>query len=123
MNKKDYILLVEDDIDISEALESVFEMEDINFQSMKDGQSALHFLESTEQNPSLIIMDMMMPVLNGFEFRKKQLSNKKIAHIPTIAMTANCDLEKIKAGQFSDYIQKPLELDELVSKLNKYLRQ
>lgn len=120
--KQDYILLIEDDIDIAEAIESVFHLENIRYQSMKDGQSALDYLNFTDQNPSLIIMDVMMPLLNGFEFRKKQLSNKKIADIPTIAMSATSDFEKIDAGHFNEFIKKPIDIDQFIDLIKKYLR-
>jgi DNA-binding response OmpR family regulator len=117
-----YVLLIEDDIDIAEAIESVFQLENIRYQSMKDGQRALDYLNSTDQNPSLIIMDVMMPLLNGFEFRKKQLSNKKIANIPTIAMSATSDFEKIDAGHFNEFIKKPIDIDQFIDLIKKYLR-
>jgi PleD family two-component response regulator len=116
-----YVLLIEDDIDIAEAIESVFHLENIRYQSMKDGQSALDYLNSVDQNPSLIIMDVMMPLLNGFEFRKKQLSNKKIANIPTIAMSATSDFEKVDAGHFNEFIKKPIDIDQFIDLIKKYL--
>jgi PleD family two-component response regulator len=116
-----YVLLIEDDIDIAEAIESVFHLENIRYQSMKDGQSALDYLNSVDQNPSLIIMDVMMPLLNGFEFRKKQLSNKKIANIPTIAMSATSDFEKVDAGHFNEFIKKPIDIDRFIDLIKKYL--
>jgi PleD family two-component response regulator len=117
-----YVLLIEDDIDIAEAIESVFHLENIRYQSMKDGQSALDYLNSVDQNPSLIIMDVMMPLLNGFEFRKKQLSNKKIANIPTIAMSATSDFEKVDAGHFNEFIKKPIDIEQFIDLIKKYLR-
>jgi PleD family two-component response regulator len=116
-----YVLLIEDDIDIAEAIESVFHLENIRYQSMKDGQSALDYLNSTDLNPSLIILDVMMPLLNGLEFRKKQLSNKKIANIPTIAMSATSDFEKVDAGHFNEFIKKPIDIEQFIDLIKKYL--
>jgi DNA-binding NtrC family response regulator len=118
---QDYVLLIEDDIDISEALEDVFKMEDIHFHSEGNGLNALQYLEGAEHPPSLIIMDLMMPHFNGIDFRKIQLGNSKFANIPTIVMSATRDLEILDDYHFNETIKKPIDIDHLIYTIKKYL--
>ena len=118
-NKKT-ILIVEDDRDIREAMTELLESEDYHIISACDGGKALSLLQ--DQKPNLILLDLMMPVKNGFEFRKEQLSNPQIADIPVIIMTADSNIDAKKANMMaSDYIKKPLEIEAALMTIKKNL--
>jgi CheY-like chemotaxis protein len=114
MSSDQYVLLVEDDLDISEAIQSILEEEKYKVKCTFNGKEALDFLATAESNPSLILLDIMMPYMNGYEFREAQLLDSKIANIPTIILSAagkHEDLDKLK---FKECLKKPLDLDTLL---------
>lgn len=114
MNSDQYILLVEDDLDISEAVESILKEEGYNIKCVFNGKEALEFLSSSPQNPSLILLDIMMPYMNGYEFREEQLKNAKISEIPTIILSAAGQHEDIDKLHFQECLKKPLDLETLI---------
>jgi DNA-binding response OmpR family regulator len=90
----------------------------------QDGQKALDLLN--EQMPDLIILDLMMPNMNGFEFLKKIKSMDKIDKIPILILTGLKSVEdEIKGLQTGadDYLTKPIKMDILISRCQKLLDQ
>ena len=89
-----YVLLIDDDLDISEAIESILSEEGFNVSIAHNGLEALELLRQATTMPSLILLDIMMPKMNGYEFRAEQLKDKKLASIPTVVFSA--------AGRFDE---------------------
>lgn len=88
----------------------------------QDGQKAFEFLDT--QIPDLIILDLMMPNMNGFEFLKKIKSMPKIDKIPILILTGLKSVEdEIKGLQTGadDYLTKPIKMDILISRCKKLL--
>ncbi|MGZ3789516.1 MAG: response regulator [Bacteriovorax sp.] len=119
MNSDQYILLVEDDLDINEAVEAILKEEGFNIKCVFNGKEALEFLSSADKNPSLILLDIMMPYMNGYEFREAQLKNPKIASIPTVILSAAGKHENIENLKFHECLKKPLDLDTLVDAVKR----
>jgi CheY-like chemotaxis protein len=115
MNSDRYILLVEDDMDISEAVETILAEEGFKIKCVFNGKEALDFLDNTVKNPSLILLDIMMPVMNGYEFREIQLKTPEIASIPTILLTAAEAHGDINHLKFHECLKKPLDLETLLA--------
>jgi len=120
MNSDKYILLVEDDIDINNAIESILCEEGYKVRCTFNGQEALNFLQSAPIKPSLIFLDIMMPIMNGLEFREAQLKNLKLAQIPTIVLSANGKQDEIKNLGVLESLNKPLDLETLISTVKLY---
>lgn len=118
-----YILLVEDDIDISEAVESILKEEGYQIKCVFNGKEALDFLQTTERGPALILLDIMMPYMNGYEFREIQLKDAKLANIPTIILSAAGKHEDIDKLHFKETLKKPLDLDTLIDVVKRNLPQ
>lgn len=118
--KKKRILLVEDDRDIREALFDVLQLEGYDVDSAGDGHEALKFLAGTANLPDLILLDLMMPVKDGFQFRAEQTVDPKISHIPVVVMSADHQVEK-KSGQLkvNTFLKKPVEIDALLATVEK----
>lgn len=116
-----YILVVEDDHDISEAIESIISDENIKIKCVFNGNEALDFLNTTNELPSLILLDLMMPKMNGYQFREAQLADPRFAYIPVIIFTASGHYENLDKLQFQDLLKKPLDLEILVTTVKKYL--
>lgn len=121
MNSDQYVLLVEDDIDISEAVESILKEEGYQIKCCFNGKEALEFLKTADKNPGLILLDIMMPYMNGYEFREVQLKDPKIANIPTIILSAAGKHEDIDKLNFKETLKKPLDLDTLIDVVKRNL--
>ena len=117
MNSEQYVLLVEDDLDISESIQTILEEEKYKVECTFNGKEALEYLATAEVPPSLILLDIMMPYMNGYEFREAQLKNPKIADIPTVILSAGTEQQDIDKLHFTQFIKKPLDLDTLIDVL------
>lgn len=117
------ILLVDDDMRNIFALSSVFEEEGLEVFIAANGKAALDKLAEIE-NINIVLMDIMMPVMDGYEAIKKIRENKQFHNLPIIALTAKAmsdDKEKcLKAGA-NDYITKPVDVGQLLSLLKIWL--
>jgi CheY-like chemotaxis protein len=104
----DLILVVDDDPDIREALQDALEDEGYSVLLAANGAEALTALASRAP-PSLILLDLMMPVMDGFTFRAKQLEDPRFASVPVVIVSAGGDIMK-HARQLgvAGYIEKPM---------------
>src|SRR5512132_4356371 len=87
------ILIVEDDVDVRDALMQVLEFEGYRVTGASNGEEALAALRAGGR-PSLILLDLMMPVMNGSQFRAAQLADRALAAIPVIVLSADAGLEE-----------------------------
>ncbi len=121
-NNKDTILVVDDTVTNIDILLDLLKEYDIVV--AMDGESALDTLEN-DDNIDLILLDIMMPSMDGFEVCKKIKQNKKTRDIPVIFLTAKSDDDSIKTA-FEvggiDYITKPFRPIELTSKIKTHLQ-
>lgn len=108
------ILLIEDDQDINEAIELVLKEEGLKVKCTFNGQEALDYLKSVSVKPGLILLDIMMPQMNGYEFRQAQLKNASLAEIPTVVLSAAGKYEDIDQLHFKECLKKPIDLDTLI---------
>jgi CheY-like chemotaxis protein len=81
------VLVVEDDTDLRDAYRAILSRAGYNVLTACDGQEALEVLEAGIR-PRLILLDLMMPVMNGYEFRAAQRMRPELAKIPTVLLTA-----------------------------------
>jgi CheY-like chemotaxis protein/PAS domain-containing protein len=117
------ILVVDDDMRNVFAVSHVLEEKGMMVHKAANGQKALEMLEDTP-DMDLVLMDIMMPVMDGFETMKAIRNNPKTQHLKIIALTAKAmkdDRDKcIKAGA-NDYLSKPLDIDKLLSLMRVWL--
>ena len=108
------ILVVEDDTSIRELLVELLESEGYSVVSAINGLEGLKYLQS-EPNFDLILIDLMMPVMDGYSFRTEQLKNTNWAKIPTVVMSAEANAkEKMKNFNIAAFLIKPVELDTIL---------
>jgi CheY-like chemotaxis protein len=113
------ILVVDDDTDIRETLAQILEFEGFTVTCASNGQEAMARLESLR--PSLILLDLMMPVMNGYEFRQAQKANPEISDIPVIILSADGNVhQKAAAADVRTYLKKPIELEMLLTAIREY---
>lgn len=121
-NRKIKILHVEDN-DMNREIISLF-IEELNFELKEatNGKEAIDLLEN--YIPDMILMDIQMPILNGYEATKIIKNNEKFKNVPIVALTANATSEdKNKYSKiFNGYITKPVRKDELIETILKYLQ-
>ena len=88
-------------------------------ETASNGAEALACLDSS--CPSVILLDLMMPVMTGDEFRQRQLADKRFARIPVICMTAAHDgRERAERLHADDYLQKPVDCEILLNAVRAY---
>jgi CheY-like chemotaxis protein len=114
------ILIVEDDNSIRELLVELLQSEGYEVNAAVNGLEGLKYLQ-TQQNPDLILIDLMMPVMDGYTFRTEQLKNKNWSGIPTVVMSAEANAkEKMKEYHITAFLSKPVELDTILDTVERF---
>jgi CheY-like chemotaxis protein len=103
------ILIVEDDLDIREALAEALGFEGYDVLLAENGQEALDVLR-VGPLPHVILLDLLMPVMNGWEFRQEQLADPALAGIPVVVVSASAPGD----ARPDRYLPKPFSIDELL---------
>lgn len=128
MTEKKNILLVDDDPDFVEAVKVIVENGGYNVRVAYDGQEGLEAVE--EELPDLIVLDVMMPVMNGHEACAKLKGDEKTANIPIILLTAVADRvttstythRDMLESEADDYIPKPVEPKDLLELIKNWVK-
>jgi CheY-like chemotaxis protein len=109
------ILIIEDNQSIRSIMKMALEESGYEVLVSGNGYDALELLLEIKKLPSLIILDLMMPVMNGFEFRKTQLQDSRLANIPVILLTANNAFQEQKEKlQAHEFLNKPVDIKDLL---------
>jgi CheY-like chemotaxis protein len=109
------ILLVEDDDAIRTDLSFILTSEGYSVVAKENGQKALEYLTGRELRPDLILLDVMMPVMDGWQFRQAQIQVPEFASIPLVVMTADGHApQKAALMSAQGFVQKPIDLDHLL---------
>jgi CheY-like chemotaxis protein len=111
------ILLVEDDVDVRDAVAETLADAGYEVSTASNGQAALEILRSGTTLPGLILLDLMMPVMDGWAFRDEQRRDPAISSLPVVALTAHGD---VSALAVDGYLRKPIEPDELLDTLARF---
>jgi CheY-like chemotaxis protein len=109
------ILVIDDDEDIRECLAEILSEEGYEVRCFSNGADALAFLQQ-DANASLILLDLMMPVMNGWTFREKQARDRRLASIPVFTMSAVADLVAPPVPRTPTF-RKPLNVEKLLARI------
>jgi two-component system, chemotaxis family, chemotaxis protein CheY len=113
------ILLVEDDIDVREALADALSDKGYLVECAVDGEQALQVLRAGAR-PGLILLDLMMPRMNGAEFRTAQRADPALAALPVVLLSADARMdEKAQALKVEGAVRKPIDLDQLCATIER----
>jgi diguanylate cyclase (GGDEF)-like protein len=118
------ILVVEDDPIIQRVLQSTLELEGFSSALADTGEAAIQI--ALREVPHLILLDLMLPGMDGFEVVRQLRSNVKTAHIPVLMLSARHDTaDKVRAFDTSvdDYLTKPFNIEELLARIRMQLRR
>jgi CheY-like chemotaxis protein len=116
------ILVVDDDPDMRASLTEILGDEGYRVAAARNGREALEHLR-VRTRPSLILLDMMMPEMDGWRFRKEQQKLPELAAIPTVIVSAHGSVRDaaLVLGA-ADYLRKPLRVDSLLEIAERYCR-
>ena len=116
------ILVVDDIIDNLFLLQTLLEAEGYKVDTADNGSSALAKVENSP--PDLILMDVMMPGINGYEVTRQIRQNQSLPFVPILLVTAHEDTHAIQglALGANDFIRKPIEFDKLLARIEAFLQ-
>ena len=121
MNSKK-ILIVDDEVDLVETIRFPLEGEGFNVLASYDGEDGLN--QARKENPDLILLDIMLPKLNGYKVCRLLKFDERYRHIPILMLTAKTQEKDKTLGKETgadEYITKPFDIEELLAKVKSYL--
>ncbi|WP_437336685.1 response regulator [Sorangium sp. So ce394] len=113
------ILVIEDDQGVSDALVGVLSDEGYQVMTARNGAEALARLRDAPA-PALIVLDLMMPMMDGYAFRAEQLRIPAIADVPVVVLTAGAAPRAAELGPV-DILKKPVNLAALLDAVRRYI--
>lgn len=113
------VLIVDDDFALREALCAALEGEGFSVASAGNGREALEYLRR-EERPRVVLLDLMMPIMNGWEFRAEQRQDPELASIPVVVLSAFSRATDEELRDIKDFLRKPVTLTELLSAIRPY---
>ena len=111
------ILLAEDDDDLREAMVDTLEDAGYRVTAVANGQEALDWLHAAERLPALILLDLMMPVMDGWQFREAQSKDAKASAVPVVVLSAMGSHPTIDSVE---YLKKPTKIGPLIALVERY---
>jgi len=129
MEKKAKILLVDDDIDFVESTKIILESKPYEVIVAHEGDEALR--KAKEENPDLVLLDIIMPVKDGFSAAEQFKKDPQLSKIPVIMLTSYSSRRgetsiPVSRGfelEAEDYVEKPVSPEELLSRVEQYLKK
>jgi CheY-like chemotaxis protein len=120
MSEADCVLVVDDDADIRDSIGDILELRGYRVFRAANGREALERLRSGPP-PCVILLDLMMPVLNGWEFREQQTSDVRLAGVPVVVISGDGSTDE-KAARIgvSEFLRKPLELSAILDVVRRH---
>jgi CheY-like chemotaxis protein len=114
------VIVVDDDVAIREVLSQLLQMQGYEVTSACNGREAMACLRLRGE-ACLILLDLMMPVMDGWTFRDEQRRDPELASIPVVVISAVGDArEKAAALEAAGYLDKPLDYDELLEAVGRH---
>jgi CheY-like chemotaxis protein len=113
------VLIVENDPDVREIVGEILGARGVLMMTAANGRDALEQLAVAKVRPDLILLDLTMPVMNGWDFLEAKAADPAIATIPVIVMSAAQDLEPAR-GRWVDVMRKPVRLETLYATIERH---
>ena len=112
------VLIVEDDADLRDMMAQLLALEGFQAKTVSNGREALTYLEHGNR-PDLILLDLMMPVMDGWEFRRRQIQDDAIARVPVVVLSALDPARGADLGGTA-FLKKPLDFDRLLALVRRF---
>ena len=117
------VMLVEDDRDLRDTFKTLLEINGFEVLSAENGQDALDQLRSSTTLPDLILLDIMMPVMDGQAFRRIQMGDPRLREIPVVVTSADLNAEeKIQTSPVAAILEKPSGWDQILGVIRRFAR-
>jgi CheY-like chemotaxis protein len=113
------VLVIDDDEPLRRSLCESLEDEGYTAVGVSNGAEALDYLRAAAEKPCLIFLDLMMPVMNGWQFLGQRDGDPSLLEIPVVVITANGTLDR-NSIHVSEVVWKPLDLDTLLDTAERY---
>jgi two-component system response regulator MprA len=115
------VLVVDDDRDIRDVLTDALEAEGYTVVTAADGQEALDWLRSGAARPCVILLDLMMPRMDGIQFRTELLNHSEFALIPVVVLSADPSaIVAARSLNFAGSLRKPVQLEALLAAVHAH---
>ena len=112
------VLIVEDDEDLREMMAQLLTLEGYDAATVSNGREALEYLHKAT-TPNVILLDLMMPVMDGWEFRRQQQADPELAPVPVIVLSA-LDPARAATVDADAFLKKPLDFDRLLELVRRH---
>jgi CheY-like chemotaxis protein len=123
MEEQLFALVVDDDPDVRQSLRELLLAADYRVSTVENGEKALYLLQTEEELPSVILLDLLMPIMNGWQFRRAQIKDARLASIPVVVLTGGSfPDEAVESIRASAWLAKPLDHAQLVETLARVAR-
>jgi DNA-binding response OmpR family regulator len=106
------VIIVDDDVDVCRMLEQFLLSHGYQVVTACNGADALQAMR--DRKPCLVLLDVLMPVMDGWQFRRHQLANADLAKIPVLCMTAAYDPHHVALELKTRCLRKPVDLDDVL---------
>jgi CheY-like chemotaxis protein len=116
------ILVVDDNDDVRDAIIAALRVAGYEASGAENGAVALRRLRDEGLRPGLILLDLMMPEMDGLEFREQQLRYEELAKIPVVVVSAFGRQTAVRALGVADYLAKPIDFQRLLDVVAQYCR-
>jgi CheY-like chemotaxis protein len=118
------ILIVDDDNDVRSALSELLEEEGFSVNGAPNGREALALLRGGNVHPAVILLDLMMPGMDGWDFRSEQMRDPELAAVPVVIVSASGFSRESIRTQFrpAAYVEKPIERAALLAVIRELVR-
>jgi CheY-like chemotaxis protein len=112
------VLIVEDDADLREMMAQLLTLEGFRAETVANGRDALEYLQRGDR-PEIILLDLMMPIMDGWEFRRRQRADPAVADVPVVVLSA---LDATRATDLDEtaFLKKPLDFERLLQLVRRY---
>lgn len=114
------ILIIDDSKDMRSLLKVILESKGYEANCSSNGEEALNILKSNAKLPDLILLDLRMPIMDGFEFLKRQRENPKLKDIPVVVMSGDDETESNELTTGSALLMKPFDLRSVIATVDKF---
>jgi CheY-like chemotaxis protein len=114
------LLVVDDDDELRQGMQDALEAEGFETSAAGDGHCALELLQAADDLPAAILLDLMMPRMNGGQFREAQRRDARLRDIPVLLITASRNLAGFPLDD-EEVLLKPFGLDELLQKVRRLI--
>jgi CheY-like chemotaxis protein len=113
-------LIVEDDADLREMMAQLLSLEGFRTATVANGREAIEYLHGANgEKPDVILLDLMMPVMDGWEFRRLQQADPAVKDVPVIVLSA-LDATRAAGVNAQAFLKKPLDFDRLLQLVREY---